>query len=188
MFLNPFRRREDPFALLVGMTGVKLGDRFVQIGCAHGGRLAAIAAKVGLSGRALAIVPDEESAARAQKGAADAGVLVEVELAPLASLSPDADAFDLAVIDNTGGLLTHMQPAQQSALALEVARVLRPAGRLMVVGATPQSGLGALLSRGDRGPTFDAEPTLKTGGFRSVRTLAAREGLIFVEGIKPRAI
>jgi len=186
MFLNPFRRREDPFALLVGMTGVKLGDRVVQIGCAHGGRLAAVAAKVGLSGHALAIVPDEESAARVRKGAADAGVLVDVETAPLSTLPADADAFDLAIIDNADGLLTRMQPAQQTALAFEVARVLRPAGRLMVVGATPQSGLGALFSRSQAGPPFDAEPMLKAGGFKSVRTLAAREGLVFVEGIKPR--
>ena len=73
----PFKRRDDPYSLVVGMTGVKLGDRVVLIGCAHGGRLAAVAAKVGLSGQALAIVPDEASAARARKGAEQAGVLVE---------------------------------------------------------------------------------------------------------------
>lgn len=77
----PFRRRDDPFMLVVGMTGVKMGDRLAQIGCAHGGRLAALAGKVGLSGRAVAIVPDDRSAGRASKGATDAGVLVEVEIA-----------------------------------------------------------------------------------------------------------
>jgi len=40
------------------MTGVKMGDRFAQVGCPDGGRLAAVALKVGLSGRAVAIVPD----------------------------------------------------------------------------------------------------------------------------------
>ena len=49
-----FLKRDDPHLLIVGMTGVKMGDRFVQIGCAHGGRLAAVAGKVGLSGRAVA--------------------------------------------------------------------------------------------------------------------------------------
>ena len=73
-----FGRKDDPHALVVGMTGVKMGDRLVQIGCAEGGRLAAVAAKVGLSGRAVAVVPDDASASRAQKGAARAGVLVEV--------------------------------------------------------------------------------------------------------------
>src|SRR5262249_10588978 len=100
VLLNPFKRSgDDPHALLVGMTGVKLGDRFVQIGCANGARLAAVAAKVGLSGRAVAVVPDQESAARAQKGASDAGVLVEVETASPRMLPLDADAFDFAVVD-----------------------------------------------------------------------------------------
>ena len=61
------------------MTGVKLGDRIAQIGCADGGRLAAVAAKAGLSGRAVAVLPDEVSAERARKGAERAGVLVELK-------------------------------------------------------------------------------------------------------------
>src|SRR5947207_13826441 len=101
-------KRQDPYLLLVSMAGVKMGDRLVQVGCAHGGRLAALAGKVGLTGRALAVVPDSESAARATKGASDAGVLVEVETAPLSRLPMDDGAWDLAVVDETGGLLTTM--------------------------------------------------------------------------------
>ena len=60
----------------------------------------------------------------------------------------------------------------------------------MVVGAAPRGGLGALLSRGQSAPLFaasgDAIRSLQADGFRSVRTLAEREGLVFVEGIKPR--
>jgi len=44
-------------------------------GGAHGGRRAAVAARVGLSGRAAVVAPDESSAARARKAAEDAGVL-----------------------------------------------------------------------------------------------------------------
>src|SRR4029077_1046379 len=105
---NPFRRGSDPHPLVVGMTGVKLGERFAQIGCAHGGRLGAVAAKVGLSGRAVAIVPDEASSARARKGAAEAGVLVDVETAPPTRLPVEDDGFDLVVIDDTGGFLGAM--------------------------------------------------------------------------------
>src|SRR5213596_362679 len=98
-------RRSDPYVLLVSMTGVKMGDRLVQIGCAHGGRLAAVAGKVGLSGRAVLVAPDETSAARARKAAGDAGVLVEIEVAPPVRLPVENDAFDLAVVDETGVLL-----------------------------------------------------------------------------------
>jgi len=185
-----FLKRGDPYALVVGMTGVKMGDRVVQVGCAHGGRLGAVAGKVGLSGRAVAVVPDEASAARARKGAAAAGALVEIEVASPMQLPVETDGFDLAVVDDTGGALGNMPPHERAASIRELARVLRPAGRVMIIGALPPAGLGALLSRSSSGPPFassgEATAALQADGFKSVRTLAEREGLVFVEGIKPR--
>jgi ubiquinone/menaquinone biosynthesis C-methylase UbiE len=181
-----FKRRDNPFPLVVGMTGVKMGDRFAQIGCAHGGRLAAVGAKVGLSGRAVAIVPDEASAVRARKGAADAGILIEVDIAPPTRLpSGDAD-FDVVIVDNTGGLLANMRQEDRVATVRETFRVVRPRGRVMVITTAPRGGLGALITRAQSGPPFDAGPLLQADGFKAVRTLAEREGLIFVEGLKPR--
>jgi SAM-dependent methyltransferase len=188
MFLNPFKRHgNDPHALLVGMADVKLGDRFVQIGCADGGRLAAIAAKVGLTGRAVVVVGDAESAARAEKGAADAGVLVEVETTALTSLPFEPGAFDIALIDDTGGLLGTMPDDLRGPMLREVLRVLRPAGRVMVIASAPRSGIGAMFAGGRGAPAFDAVAPLESAGFKAVRRLAEREGLIFVEGIKSRA-
>lgn len=185
-----FLKKSDPYLLIVGMTGVKMGDRFVQIGCAHGGRLAAVAAKVGLSGRAAVVTADESSAARARKAAADAGVLVEVEVAPPSRL-PLADGdFDLAVVDDTGGAFGTLRAEDRVAAVRELVRILRPGGRVLVIGAAPRGGLGAVLSRAQNGPPFvasgDATKALEADGFKSVRTLADREGLVFVEGIKPR--
>jgi hypothetical protein len=70
---------------------------------------------------------------------------------------------------------------------LEARRILRPGGRLIVIGSGKRTGLAALLARPQAGVTADPTPALHTGGFKSVRTLAEREGLIFVEGLKPRA-
>ena len=185
-------RRSDPYVLLVSMTGVKMGDRLVQVGCAHGGRLAAVAAKVGLTGRAVAVVPDEAAAARAAKGAADAGVLVDVETAPPSRLPIDDGAFDLAVADDTEALFSTLPSDERAAALRELLRVLRPGGRVIVVGAAAQSGLGALLKAGHSTPSFaqsgDATRELQSEGFVSVRILAEREGQVFVEGIKPRPI
>ena len=185
-----FLKKDNPYLLIVGMTGVKMGDKFVQVGCAHGGRMAAVAGKVGLSGRAAVVAPDEPSAARARKAAEDAGVLVDVEVAPPSRLPLPDDEFDLAVVDDSTGLFGTMRAEDRVASIRELARVLRPGGRVLVVGAMPRGGLGAVLSRAQSGPPFvssgEATKALEADGFKSVRTLAEREGLVFVEGVKPR--
>ena len=185
-----FLKRDNPYTLVVGMTGVKMGDRLLLVGCAHAGRLGAVAAKVGLSGRAAAVVPDEASAERARRGGADAGVLVDVEVAPPSRLPVDAGSFDLAVVDDTGGLFGTMRPEDRVASVRELARALRPGGRVVVVGSTPRGGIGAMLSRAQSGPPFvssgDAVKALEADGFRSARIIGEREGLAFAEGIKPR--
>jgi SAM-dependent methyltransferase len=191
MWLNPFVRRRDSHTLLVSMTGVKMGDRVAFVGCANGARLAAIAAKVGLSGRALVIAPDESAAARARKGAENAGVLVDVQVAsPTRTLLEDA-AFDLAVVDDTGDLFGTMSSDERARAVREMARVLRPGGRIVFVGAAPAAGIARLLARQPSTPSLassgEANKTIEANGFGIVRTLAERDGQVFIEGIKPRA-
>jgi hypothetical protein len=79
-----------------------------------------------------------------------------------------------------------MSPDQRAATVREAARVLRTGGRVMVIGSTPRGGLGAILSRAP--VTISADPTLalQADGFKTVRVLAERDGLIFFEGLKPR--
>ena len=190
--MNPFARRGDPHLLAVSMTGVKMGERVAFVGCAHGGRLAAVAAKVGLSGRAVAIVPDRASAERVRKGAAQAGVLVEIEVASPTELPIEDASIDLAVVDDTSGLLGLMHLDERVVSVRELARILRPAGRAILIGTAPRAGLRRLLTGAQSGPPFAASgaanQALEADGFGGVRTLAEREGLVFVEGIKPRAL
>jgi SAM-dependent methyltransferase len=191
MLLNPFTRRSDPHLLTVSMTGVKMGDRVAFVGCAHGGRLAAVASKVGLSGRAVAIAPDAKAADVARKGAEQLGVLVEIEVASPAKLPLEDGSIDLAVVDDTDNLLGLMAADQRLASIRELVRILRPGGRTILVGSAPGAGLGKLFTRTPAGPPFtasgEANRALEADGFGIVRTLAEREGLVFVEGIKPRA-
>lgn len=172
------------------MVGAKMGDRFLQVGCANGGRMAAIASKVGLSGRAVVAAPDDASATRARKGAESEGVLVEIEMVSPTRLPFDEDSFDVAVVDDTAGLVGTMRPEDRVQTLREVHRVLRPGGRVMLVGTAPRGGFGAILSRAQSGPPFaasgDATKALDAEGFRSARILAERDGLVFVEAVKSR--
>ena len=185
-----FLKRDNPYLLVVGMAGVKMGDRMLQIGCGHGGRLGALAAMVGLSGRAMAVVPDEASAARARRGAADAGALVEVEVAPATRLTIEDGSFDLVVVDDTTGVLGSLRAEDRVASVRELFRVLGPGGRVVLIGTAPRGGLGALIFRTRGGPPWVASraavTALEADGFKSARMLAEREGLAFAEGIKPR--
>lgn len=181
-----FGRREDPHALVVRMTGLQMGERVLLIGCAHGGRLASIAARVGLSGRAVAVVFDEASAARARKGSAGGGVLIELQEARPGTLPVEERVFDLAFIDDTGGAFGLLRPEDRVATVREAWRALRPGGRVMVLGAAARGGLGALLSRTPSGDPFDPLPSLEADGFKAGRRLAERDGLVFFEAVKPR--
>jgi ubiquinone/menaquinone biosynthesis C-methylase UbiE len=184
--MSPFRAKANPYMLIVGMAGVKMGDRLLQVGCSDGGALAAVAAKVGLSGRAVAVVSDDASAERARRGAAAEGVFVEVETAPAATLPADADEFDVVIVDDSRRQFAAVDAESQAAIAREARRVLKPGGRCLVITALPATGLAAMLGRGRSAPAFDPAPALTAGGFRFVRVLGEREGLRFIEGLKPR--
>ena len=190
MALNPFvRRGPDPHMLSVSMTGVKFGDRVVFVGVPDAARAAAIAAKVGLSGRAVAVVPDDATMRRITRAAANAGVLVDTEAGDVRRLPFAEGEFDIAVCDDTGALLEQMSDDDRAAVVREVARVLRPGGRLLLIGGGEPTGLGKLISKSPASPLVasgDVNVLLKRSGFGIVRTLAEREGLVFVEGLKPR--
>jgi SAM-dependent methyltransferase len=186
-----FKRRDEPHTLAVSMTGVKMADRVAFIGSSNGTRTAAIAAKVGLSGRAVAIVPDEASAERVRQGAAKVGVLVESDVAEPWQLPLNDESIDLVVIDDGDDLLGRLSGEHRAGTFREAARALRAGGRAIVIGSTPGGGLSGLLSSKKPGDSFTgsggAARALEEHGFKSVRLLAERERLVFVEGMKPRA-
>lgn len=183
----PFRTKSNPHMLIIGMTSVKMGDRLVQVGCSDGASLAAVAARVGLSGKAVAVVPDTDAAVRVRRGAEHAGVLVESEIAPPDQLPLGDSEYDLVVIDDEVGQFAALDKDAQHAIVREAVRVVQPGGRVLAIsGQRSSSGLAALFGRGSNASQFDATSALEGGGCRFVRLLGEREGLRFVEGTKAR--
>jgi SAM-dependent methyltransferase len=159
-------RAMDP--LQVAMTGVRMGERYVQIFCNDVTLTAGLAGKVGLSGVAAVAVADETEAARARNTARKAGALVDVQVTPLASLPWPRDSFDMVVIDNTGEDFTALTDSDRLALLTAASRVLRQGGRVEVI---------------ERIRSTSSETTLRAAGLRPVRTLAEKDGFRFVEGL-----
>src|SRR5918993_5567672 len=100
-----FLRKSSLEQLPVAMSGVRMGERALQIGIDDRSVAGAIAAKVGLSGSAAFAVTSEGKAAQARTAGATAGLLVDVQLMSLDTLPFEASAFDVIVVHAGDGSL-----------------------------------------------------------------------------------
>lgn len=165
-----FRKMRSMDPLQVAMTGVRMGERYLQIFCHDGALTRGLATKTGLSGVAALAAPDESDAKQARKAADKAGVLIDVQITAPTALTWDAAAFDMVVIDNTGGAFARLNTADRVACLRETRRVLRMGGRVEFIEREAEPS--------------GAEAQLTEAGFKPVRTLAERDGFRFVEGLK----
>lgn len=177
-----FRPGPGPYALALAMIGVRLGERLLGIGSGTPDLFGALAAKVGLSGHAAGVAADPMGAAALKQAGAQAGALVEVEVASPASLPYQPESFDLVVVDATA------TPIDEAAQWLgEAFRVLRTGGRLIVAERTRGFRLWGVLDIGSSSRPADAAVrALQSRAYRPVRKIAERDGWRFTEGLKPR--
>jgi hypothetical protein len=174
-------RSMDP--LHVSMTGVKMGERFLMIGCDDRALIAGLASKVGLSGAAAVAAFDDQSADRAKAVGPKIGALIEVRPIEGGTLAFDADEFDMVVIDDTHSGFASRSSDLRGSILREAQRVVRSGGRIEVV-----EGLGGgLFGTVTRPAGYDATRELTTAGFKPVRVLAERDGFRFVEGLNGAA-
>lgn len=166
-FLRKAKQQEQ---LPVTMSGVRMGERVLQVGIDDPAIAGAIAAKVGLSGQAAIVVADDAAGASARSAVEKAGVLADVQVAPLHALPVPSDSFDLVVLHARSGWLSALDAAARQAILVDVHRVLRGGGRAVVI----------------ERPGGNAADALSTAGFRASRVLAERDGYLFAEGLKPR--
>src|SRR5262249_61854017 len=85
--------------------------------------------------------------------------------------------FDIAVVDDTGAMLEQLGDTDRSTVAREVARVLRPGGRLLLIGGAVPTGFAKLISKVPASPLVlsgRVNALLQQCGFGIVGTLAER--------------
>jgi ubiquinone/menaquinone biosynthesis C-methylase UbiE len=177
----------DP--LPITMSGVRMGERVLQIGVDDPALAGALAAKVGLSGHAALAVVDDDGAQKARSGAEEAATLMDVQVTPLDALPFTEHAFDVVVINSVGGLLTALGAPGRAAALRECHRVLRQGGRVVAIESGARGGLSALLRPSPKPDPAYTEAggtvaALEGAGFKPVRLLADREGYRFTEGLK----
>jgi SAM-dependent methyltransferase len=185
--MRRFLRRSaiGPEALPVAMSGARMGERLLQIGLDDPRVASAIAAKPGLSGESAMVVADEGAAVAAGRAVSDTGSLVTIRVHPLDSLPFDEGAFDVTVVHDRADAMAGLENLRARVLA-ECRRVLRPGGRLVLLGRGTSTGLvAALRPRPEEAPAEATIRDLETAGFRGVRLLGDRDGYRFFEGMKP---
>jgi len=181
-----FRRARGPADLAVDMVGVRLGERFLQAGVSNPKVFALLAGKTGLTGRACAVVDTVEAGRILEAAAEREGVLVEVSVAAEGRWPYEEASFDVGVVD--GDALLNADAAQRLDRLRDLARAVRPGGRVLAVRSWPVGLAGRLgFARARTAPSAEADMLVRAlgeAGFRPVRLLAEREGLTFVEGFR----
>jgi ubiquinone/menaquinone biosynthesis C-methylase UbiE len=182
MFLRKTKAREP---LPITMTGIRMGERLLQVGIDEPAVAGMIAAKVGMSGTAAIAVATPDDEAKARAAAAQAGALVDVSVTPFDTLPYDDGAFDVVVVHGQRRAIGPGAADIGPDALRQCWRVLRQGGRIVVVTQGPKTGLAALFGSGTPATTEDAVvPVLTTAGFRPVRVVGELEGLRFTEGLK----
>jgi SAM-dependent methyltransferase len=178
--------------LPLSMSGIRAGERLLQIGLDDAAFAEAMASKVGLNGRAVFAVT-ERDASRAQAIAASSGVLADVHVVSFSNEGQwpiDDASCDVVIVHGRRGLLASLDDRSRQTLLSHCLGALRPGGRLVAMDAGASEGIAALLGRGPKpdaayegaGGTAKA---LESAGFRPVRLLAERDGYRFTEGLRP---
>jgi SAM-dependent methyltransferase len=186
MFLRESTVGREPLA--VSMSGVRPGERVVQIGVSDAAIVRAIGEKVGLTGLSTIVVPNETEATRVRSAIGEGLAAADVRVEPLDRLPFDAAVYDVAIVHNADSSLTSLDPAIRNDAMREWQRVLRPGGRVIVLDPGAPTGLRALLGGGaKRASQTSGSGTveaLQLAGFIAVRVLGDRQGYRFVEGLK----
>jgi ubiquinone/menaquinone biosynthesis C-methylase UbiE len=157
---------------IVAAVGVQPGEKALDVACGTG-NAAIRAAEAGAQVAGVDLTPELFDAARAE--AAHAGVTVDWVQGDAEELPFEDEAFD--VVLSTFGC---MFAPRHAVAASEIARVLRPGGRIGITAWTPEGGMGSFFRTVGAympPPPSIAQPPALWGHEDHVRELFAESGI-----------
>jgi ubiquinone/menaquinone biosynthesis C-methylase UbiE len=176
------KRPEQPEQAAVAMLGIRPGDRVLVLGAGRPDLAGAVGAVTGLNGHTTVVVPDKQAESAIDTGAARAGALVEVVLAPATMLPLDPHSVDMAILPvGLAGL-----GAEGPSVLAEAIRVVRPGGRISICEPLPRQGLFRLAHTGPVVDTAVVISRLTAAGLRAARHLGDLEGTAYFEAARPK--
>jgi ubiquinone/menaquinone biosynthesis C-methylase UbiE len=117
----------------ITLAGLRPGEAVLDIGCGTGTLAIEAQRRVGNAGRVVGIDPSSEQIARARAKAARRNVSVEFQVGVIEQLAFPDQTFDVVL----STLMMHHLPASLKRQGLvEIARVLKPGGRLIIADFT----------------------------------------------------
>ena len=176
--LKWFRQGPSPHQTALAMIGARAGDRLLVVGSGDAALAAEIARVTGLNGSTVVIDRADGASARVDQAAARAGALIEFEDAPPTMMPFDSESFDIVVITRTDRL----PDGQVDAIVAESLRVLKPAGRAIVLAPARRGGVLGAATPAPASPL----PALERAGAVAARHLADAEGTAYFEARKGR--
>jgi ubiquinone/menaquinone biosynthesis C-methylase UbiE len=155
----------------VALARIQPGERVLEVGCGTGDVALAASAYAGPSGAVAGIDPSPEMIAVARAKAARAKRAVDFQVGVIEALAFPDGAFDVVL----SSLMMHHLPDDLKSQGLaEIARVLKPGGRLLIVDIKRPTGrlgkalLTLMLHSGLEHGVQDLPPKLRAAGFTQI--------------------
>jgi ubiquinone/menaquinone biosynthesis C-methylase UbiE len=179
-------RRRHVFRQLAAASGVRPGDRVLDVGCGTGYFTRVMAKAVAPDGTAHGVDPSGEAIAQA-KGLTGLANCTFSDGAAEALDAPD-DSCDVVVSSLT---IHHLPDALRPRAIAEMFRVLRPGGSVLIADSRPPATRIGRRLLGRHSPAMAdnpvdlIEPMVREAGFQQVHSGDLRPWIHYVQALKP---